>query len=285
MTATTAETLTVDGVVLNTLAKNIESLTGRMNVAPLRTDNVTVPGRHGRLRTTAKFYDEGNVVLNMWVLGVDDNGNVPTTRRQQFFANVDALSNLFRPGSGLMEMLHTLPDGTQRRIWVECTDAINFTIVGGPMGKFSVNLRVPDVFWEDANLSSVDLLPTQNGHVTEFDGMTAPMQDGVLTIIGPAVNCRIEAYYKGAPLENATWVAYNGTVPAGGRLIIDCNNWLLTGTGFVVDYSLLAHGNASRWFTLVPGPPGQPPEMKITASNTTSATKINLLGRRKFLVG
>lgn len=286
MTATTAETLSVNGVVLNTFAKNIESLTGRLKVAPIRTDNISVPGRHGRLRTLGKFYDEGTIVLPMWVRGVDDDGVVQTTNRQHFFDNIDALTNLFHPGSGLMEMLHTLPDGSVRRAWVECTESIDFTTMGGPLGKFSVSLRVPSVFWEDQNPQVAEMLPTQNGHVTEFDGMTAPMEDGVLTIIGPVTTCKIESLYNSAPLENPTWVQYTGPIGAGQTLEIDCSTWTLVGTdGLVVDYSLLVHSNASSWFTLVPGIPTQPPEVKITAFGATGATKITLAGRRKFLVG
>lgn len=286
MTATTAETLTVDGVLLNTYAKNVESLTGRLRVAAIRTDNIAVPGRHGRLRTTAKYYDEGQIVLPMWVKGCDDNGEVPDSTRLQFFNNVDALTNLFRPGSGMMEMLHTLPDTTIRRAMVECTEVIDFTTMGAnPLGKFSVSLRVPGVFWEDQLVRSVDLLPVQNGYVTTFDGMTAPVEDSVITITGPAVNCKIEAYYDGAPLENPSWVQYTN-VPVGQTLVIDCGKWTLTGSGGLTpSYANLTHAGGSRWFTLVAGTPNNPPEVRITASSTTGATKINLSARRKFLVG
>jgi hypothetical protein len=287
MTATTAETLSVNGVILNTYAKNIESLTGRMHVASIRTDNLAIPGRHGKLRTTAKFYDEGQIVLPMWVRGCDDDGGVPTTKRQQFFANVDALTNLFRPGSGLMEMLHTLPDGTIRRAWVECTDVIDFSTLGGanPLAKFSVSLRVPSVFWEDQTSRSVDLPPTQNGYVTAFDGTTAPIEDSVITIVGPAINCRVEAYYDAKPLENPSWVQYS-EVDAGQSVVIDSGTWQITGSGGLIpNYANLTHAGGARWFTLVPGTPHNPPEVRITAGGTTSATKVTISARRKFLVG
>lgn len=286
MTATTAETLSVNGVVLNTLAKNIESLTGRLHVAPLRTDNVAVPSRHGRLRTTAKFYDEGQIVLPMWVRGCDDDGSISEGERTQFFANVDALTNIFRPGSGLLEVLHTLPDGSIRRAWAECTDVIDFSMASGnnPLGKFSVALRVPSVFWEDLNSRSVDLAPTQNGFVTEFDGMTAPVDDAVITITGPAINCRVEAYYNGQPLENPSWVQYS-EVDAGQSITIDSGSWQLSGSGLTPNYANLTHGGGGRWFTMVPGTPSNPPEIKITAGGTTETTKVTISARRKFLVG
>lgn len=287
MTVTTAETLSVNGTVLNTLAYNIESLTGRLAVPQLRTENVAVPGRHGRLRTANKYHDEAVIVLPMWVRGCDANGLV-TSGRQQFMANVDMLTRLFRPGSGLLEVLHTLPDGTIRRAWAECTEVIDFSVQGGgmPLGKFSVALKVPSVFWEDDALRMVDLLPSHNGPVAIMDGTTGPVEDSVITIVGPATNPRIEALYSGDPLENPSWFQYSGTIGAGKTLIVNCGNWTLTGTGgLTVDYSLFTHAGGARWLTIVPAPIGQVPGLRITASSTTGATKVNLSARRKYLVG
>lgn len=288
MTVTTAETLTVNGVVLNTLAKNIESLTGRLRVAAIRTDNLVVPGRHGRLHTTQKYYEEGQIILPMWVIGCDDNGNVPTNARTQFFANVDALSALFRPGDGLLEVLHTLPDGSTRRAWCEVTEVIDFSVQGGgmPLGKFSVAMRVPSVFWEDQAVISLDMPPTQNGGIAPFTGMTAPIEDGVFTVTGPATNPRVEALYNGASLSTPLWFQYSGTIPAAQTLKVDCGNWVLTGGGgFSPVYANFSHAGAARWLNIVPPAPGGVPGLKITASSTTGATKVNLTAKRKYLVG
>lgn len=287
MTVTTNETLTVNGVVLNTLAKNIESLTGRLKVPQLRTENIQVPGRHGRLRTVRKFYEESTLVLPMWVVGSDDNGIV-TDGRRQFFQNIDTLTQLFKPGNGMLEVLHTLPDGSVRRVWAEVTEVIDFSTegYGFPIGKFSVALRVPSVFWEDQNPISLDMLPTQNGSITPFAGMTAPIEDAVFTITGPATNTKVEARYNGGALEVPTWFQYAATVPAGQTLTIDCSQWTLTGGGgYTADYSQFSHAGSGRWLTIMPGVIAAPPQLKITSSGTTSATKVNLTAKRKYLVG
>lgn len=285
--ATTTETLTVNGVVLNTLAKNIESLTGRLKIPQLRTENIAVPGRHGRLRTQRKYYEESILVLPMWVVGCDDNG-VVTNNRQQFFQNLDQLTQLFKPGNGMLEVLHTLPDGTVRRVWAEVTEAIDFSTEGGsnPLGKFSVALKVPSVFWEDQTAQSLDMLPTQNGAITPFTGMTAPIEDAVFTITGPATNTRIEALYNGSSLDVPCWFQYAATVPAGQTLTVDCGKWTLTGGGgYTADYSQLSHAGTPRWLTIVPGPVSGAPQLLITSSGTTGATKVNLTAKRKYLVG
>jgi len=140
----TTETLSVNGVVRNTLAYNIKSLTGRLKVPPLRTENVTVPGRHGSLRTRRKFYAEGEIVLPMWVRDCNEDEAEPS--RATFRENIDKLTKLFRPGSGMLELLHTLPDGSVRRALAECTEAIDFSTKGRGLADFSVALRVPSVF-------------------------------------------------------------------------------------------------------------------------------------------
>lgn len=286
---TTEETLTVNGVVLNTLAKNITSLTGRLKVPARRNENITVPGRHGRIRTTRKYFDENDIVLPMWVRGCDDDGNI-TSGREQFYGNIDTLTKLFQPGDGSLEVVHTLPDGSSRRAWAECTEAIDFSMQAGshgrPLGKFSVALKMPSPFWEETTVTSVDLAVAHTGSVSQFFGTTAPIDDMVLTVTGPATNPRVEALYNDVTMVNPTWLLYSGTVPAGQTLVIDVANWSLAGTGGLTpDYSLFSHQGGATWLTLVPGPGDEAPQVKFTASSTSGATKLNLAARRKFLVG
>lgn len=286
MTVTTAETLTVDGVVLNTLAKNIESLSGRLKVPPLRTGNITVPGRHGTLRTSRKLYEEGEIVLPMWVRGVDDDGNFSS--RQKFYENIDILTNLFRPGSGqMLEVVHTLADGSSRKVFAECTEAIDFTMTGRTLGKFSVALRVPSVFWVDPQQISVDLTMGSAGPIAQLSGTTAPIEDAVFTIIGPATNCRVEAYYDGKALPNPNYFQYNAAIPAGQSLVVDCSTWNLYGNnGLVVDYTNFYQVGGARWLTLVPGRNRTPPAARVIAANPDPAvSRVRVQAQRKFLVG
>lgn len=288
MTATTTETLTVNGVVLNTLAKNIKSLTGRLRAPALRTENVTVPGRHGTIRTPDKRYEEGQIVLPMWVLGSDDDGF--SQSRTQFFQNIDTLTQLFRPGAGLLTVVHTLPDGSQRRCFAECTEAIDMTTTGGgsfPYATFSVALRVPSVFWESTTAASVDLAPDYNGSVTALLGTTAPIEDAQFKIFGPCTSMTVEARYNGGAMDDPQFFTYSGVIGTGQTLVIDCANWQLTGGGgHVVDYTKIFHTGSSRFLTIAPGPVGGSPQLKVTTVGAVAGTtKVNLLARRKFLVG
>lgn len=283
---TTSETLSVNGVVLNTLAMNIESLTGRLRVPSLRTPNVTLPGRHGTLRTVQKMYDEGQIVLPMWVRGSNEDGEILENHREEFYSNLDILSRLFRDSSGLLEVLHTLPDGSVRRAMAECTEVIDFSAKGGiPLGKFSVALKVPSVFWEDQLPTSVDLDIAHNGPVNQLQGGTAPIEDAVFVIHGPAVNPRIESMVDGQSLEVPNWFQYNGTVELGDTLTVDCANWELSSTGFTLSYSNFTHSGGARWLTLYPGSGDGIPQVEVSAFTTGSESKVVLTARRKFLVG
>lgn len=288
MTATTSETLSVNGVNLNTLAKNITSLTGRLRAPALRTDNVTVPGRHGSLRTVNKRYEEGQIVLPMWVRGNDDDE--ASVGRETFFTNVDTLTQLFRPGAGLLTVLHTLPDGSQRRALAECTEAINLTMVSGgewPYATFSVALRVPSVFWEDVTATSVDLAYNFSGNVTQLAGTTAPIEDAIYTISGPCTSCTVEARYDGGAMDDPQYFTYSGTIGTGQTLVVNSGTWKLTGTGgLVVDYTKMFHTGSARFLEIPPGPIGGYPQLKVTMAGAVAGTsKVNVSARRKFLVG
>ena len=66
--------LTVNGLSLHTVAIGVETKTGRLNVPGLRGTNLVVPGRSGSIWTPNKPFEEGRVVLSMFILGCDDDG-------------------------------------------------------------------------------------------------------------------------------------------------------------------------------------------------------------------
>lgn len=289
MTATTTETLSVNGVVLNNLAYNIESLTGRLRAPAFTTANITVPGRHGTIRIPNKRYEEGQVVLPMWVMGNDVNGGT-LTPRQSFFANLDTLNQLFRPGAGLLQVVHTLPDGSQRQCWAECLDAMDMTTdAGGNLvgGKFSVALRLPVPFWEDPTLQTINLGMTWNGDLGPLNGTTAPIEDSVAIITGPFTSVQLEARYNGGALDEPLYWSYSGVVGTGQTLTVDSGAWKMTGGGGLApDYTKLFHTGGTRWLTIPAGPVGGNPQVKLTTVGGVAGTsKVTLQARRKFLVG
>lgn len=286
---TTTETLSVDGVVLNTLAKNIESLTGRFKTPDLRGNNAQVPSRHGSIYSPSKYYDEGQVVLPMWVVGTDDDGEVPyfATERETFQANLDELVRLFRPKNRLLDLRYTLADGSVRQAMCEVREAIDFSITGAvPMGKFSVVLAIPAAFWQDVNtISQTKTIVTSGVNIEfpSFAGATAPMEDLVYTITGPITNPKVLATEDGVTLDPELSFGYTAAITAGQTLTVDSSTWKLTGGGgLVVDYTKFTHKGSPRYMVL--GPDALP-RVKVTGSALTGASSLSIQGRRKFLVG
>lgn len=276
---TTEEILSVNGVVLNTYAKNIESLTGRLRTPAKRTSNVVVPGRHGALRNTTPMFAENILTLPMWVIGCDDHGQLPagSTERIEFFQRIDELSNLFLTSAGPLDIRHTLPDGTIRQCFADVMDALDFTTESAnPIGKFGVSLVLADPFWRDLTTTTQQL--TANGSsltFTDFAGSTAPMQDLVATIVGPWNNPRLT-------FSDGSWVQYSETFTTGQGVVIDSANWSVTGISKTIALNKLTYsGNTSRWMSVPPGPL----TISLSGSSRTDSTKLTMAGRRKFLVG
>lgn len=289
MTNTTAELLTADGVVLNTLAKNISTLAGRMRTAKPRTSNIVVPMRNGHLRTPRKWYDPAVLDLPMWVLGCDDNGNVPSgsSARIEFFKRVDELAAIFGSPE-LIKMQHTLPDLSVRECDAEVLEVIDFTASGiNPKALFNVQLTVPGAFWQDTADKTFSLTnPTVPSTIslTQFAGATAPMDELTITITGPITNVRVEAYRNGAALSQPVWFQYNGTIASGQTMVVNCKTWTLSGTGGAT-YANLSHSGDARWLSVPPAPAAGTPQIRLTGSGNTAVTAISVVGRRKFLVG
>jgi hypothetical protein len=283
MANTTTETLSVNGVVLNTFAKNIESLAGRLRTPARRTSNITVPGRHGSVRNPNQLFAENILTLPMWVIGCDDDGNIPagSTARREFFKRIDELSALFLGSVGPLDVRHTLPDGSVRQCFADVLDAIDFSSESAnPLGKFGVSLTLADPFWQDLTPTSQEMVANGSTAVfTSFQGATAPMEDLTATIMGPWNNPKLT-------FSDGSWVMYSDTFTSTQGVIINSGNWSLTGVGgkAVALNKLTYSSSTGRWMSI---PPNQTSSTSVTLAGTarTTATKLTLAGRRKYLVG
>lgn len=273
MTVTTAETLTANGVVLNTLAYNVESIAGRLRTPPKRGRNLVVPGRHGTIRSKRKKFDAGEIVLPMWVVGADEDRE--NSNRELFFANWDMLTRVFT--AEMVELVHTLPGGSSRRVVGEVTSTLDpFTNGSIPVGRFSVALSVPGPFWEDADtLTTARMHGTGMHALVEFASSTAPMDELTVTFEGPANNPRLQ--------QGDVWVSYLDVLAAGESVSIDTGAWTITGNGVTPDYGKLRYGGDHRWFVLDPQAPA--PQVQVTTTDAGDDPQTVLTGRRKYVSG
>lgn len=292
MTVTTAETVTVDGLVLNTLAYNISTRAGRYTTPDVRTKNVELPGRHGTLAVRGKRFQQSTFTLTMWVRGANTDGFIPDTdlNSRLFQQNLDLLMQVFTRKSGLLDVRQTLPDGSVRQCFAEVLTAIDPQSKSvRPMANFSVALTIPAAFWQDLNpvtyTSSAGLTTSQTLTLTPFIGATAPMDDLVWTIAGSATNPKIQALENSSALSVDTWMQYNSTIPDFKNLTVDCGQWLVSGVaGFTPSTANLSHtGASSSFMSLAPGPQNTSPQVKWTASGVDSHTQLTVVGRRKYV--
>lgn len=278
MVQTTTETLTVNGVVLNTLAKNISSLAGRLRAPAYRTGNVVVPGSHGELWVPNKKFQANTITFPMWVVGCDDDGEIPggSNRRKEFFKRVDELVTLFK-SPNLLDIVWTTARDETRRCWAEALDVLDFTTDASPKGMVGVVLTIPGSFWEDTTTKTQTLTGTGTTLTpTNFQGGSAPMENLVYTIKGPWTNPR-------ATFSDGSWFQYSAALTSAHTLTVDSGEWELTGAGgLVADYSKISHDGAdSVWGAL----PASAAAITLSGSARTTASAFTITGKRKFLVG
>lgn len=248
MTATTIETWTADGTLLNTYAKNIRTLSDRSGLPPTRGDNEKIPYRPGQL-WVPKLFDQRTVPLQMWIVGCDDDGALPTahSRRAQLNANEDELLRLFGVRHRLVEFVRIkdMPDGpltlTGR---AECSNPMSpSTMAGGTRATLTVDLTMPDPFWygpeETVSITSSGATVTNPG-----SGESLDME---LSLIGPLTNPRLVNSTTGIE------VRYSGTISTGQTVVLDTANFtaLLDGSTNVI--GLVRHVGAPQWMKLFPG--------------------------------
>lgn len=285
--------ITVDGVRLDTLAWNVESLSGRDIMPDLRGSNIQVPSRHGSIFAPGKKYEDGKLILKMWVAGCDGAGGVPTNSYNEFRTNMDKLKALFGKRSGLLDVRKKDGAGGTRQAFCEMASGFDPDVFGiHPTGRLTVELDIPAVFWQDlddVNHDEGDINTTSNDMILdEFAGATAPMEDLWIVVDGPANNPKIT--------DSATghYVMLDDTLDTGDQWVVNTTTWSSKvgstiefstgGTDAILDTISVGQHNP-RYFALSPA---QSIELgpTINFSNTggtSGATRVRVRGKRRYL--
>lgn len=290
MAAPTSTPLAVDGVALDTFAHWVGLNSARYPIPGTKGANVPVPARHGALWVAGKTFTEPELTLDIVVRGVQDDGTVPADQLAQASANIDKLLRLLTKRHALLHLEQAMPDGSVRECFAECVTAFDLTRVSRalPYARFAVELRVPGAFWRDQAestfTSAAGLLDEQVLAMPPFAGGTAPMDDLVYVVHGPADNPELVVHASGAytrlaqnlpdgddwRIDSATWESVVGTdIGFGG-----------TGTSAIGD---TIHGGSARLMDLPPLSAGDP-AIQFNGQNLGANTQVEVRGRRKFLV-
>ena len=286
----------MNGFELESVAWNIETLTGRRAAPQMRVAQIAIPGRSGEVVEFDGTYEPGKIILRMWVIGCDEDGLIPvgSSRRSEFDKNVDLLMAVFAGNNrqvGLFE--EEMGDGSVRCSDVYVSDVITPEMFGPESATLAVNMTIPNSFkYENSDLTfSVSNAAAGDGthNLSQFVGSTAPLGPirGLITgpITDPVLTCT----------RSSKWIKYTGTVAAGDQWLFDTGAYVSRkGTGLTLNSSNTAGSDISgattnnsryRWLDLVPGIESGTvvPQVEIVGSSTDANTGLAIRAKRRFL--
>lgn len=278
--------ITVNGVALSTFASRVERMT--RTTPALRGADIPVAGRHGALPVPRRRHNPGLIVWPMWVKGVNPTTGLISagTTIDQIRGRYDDMSRLFHADP--LDVRYAYPDGTVRQATARLAlEPLEFDEQPGAVqfGRFAPALSIPAAFWSDLTAVSVGPTALATGTTTTlagFAGATAPMDDLTVTF-GPGSNPSLSQPLTGA------FVAYDGVIAAGRKLVIDTELWAVTGTidaggTWTPAITAIRFGPESKFFYLTPPSDGTAPVVSLVHSGGSTMT-VTVAGKRRFLTG
>lgn len=284
--------VTIDGTSLDTVAWNIEAKVRQLS--GFRSADISLAGVDGEIPSLNDDLESTLFTLSMWVIGTDTSGLIPAgTPMAQCRANVDTLSFLFRKRHALIQVAEVVDNvGTQRMFYGKVVDAISPTIAAGGVGKFQVNIKVPDGMWQDMSTSDWTQTGVVSGtpyEVTTMLGATEHIADSTILVTGPATNPQVTDY------GSAAYMRYNGVLAAGASWRVNNATWAtrfgagLTlssadTTGTDAQATTVSGGGKSQFLRLVPTilTGNRRVQLSLTGTGFTGATALSVRARRKY---
>jgi hypothetical protein len=266
--STTVEFWDVNGTSLNTLAWNIETLTGRSKAPLLRGDDIQVPYRPGAI-WREKTPDSRVLTLAMWVLGCNSDGTLPSmSTRAKFNENRDALTRLFYHPEAQLSLTKRWLTGAgvqSATALAELVGDMDPTMIGNDGAQFVVDLKLADPYFY--GVSSVFNLGVTTGAVTNLGHDR--IKKGLLRFNGPLTNPR---------LTNSTpnpdiWVQYAGVIAGGDWVELNIDLFTAKNQAGTTVISAISHDGAKRWMELLVGSNSMALTADAGAGNITLTTQ------------
>lgn len=268
----TTSTWVLDGYKLTSDigVRDVESRDGWDGITAGVGGNGVVGNRSGEL-WQPKRVGPSALTLNIWFTGEDE------AETQDHW---EAIVRVAAPVHRLVDIVRIMPVSAgstnrhQRTAKGELAGVIQPQWVGRQAGRAQLTFVIPGGLWKDTELQTYSTAAgTALPHTLHMQGLvesTGPCEDGWYQIVGPITNPRItETTARGL----GDWVQYNGTVPAGAKLVIDSNNWGYSGEGFTPNAgALIASG--PRFVTLHPAPVPTWQQVQLSGSGGGATTQL-----------
>jgi hypothetical protein len=293
MTFTSTAPLTLNGVRLDTLAYSIETVGGRRMLPKQRVTMVQIPGRDGAAVDFDDAFEEGRLILKMWIVDADVNGNVPFNQRAQFEANLDAIFSLLATTRGrTITVQQTMADGSIRQTNAIITEEMTPDIFGPNAARMNIGLTLPDVWWEDvssSDFSFTDALTPSFTNITTLAGASAPIDDGRYLVTGPVTNPRV------IDVASGQWAQLTRTLAAGNMWLFDAKTRVSRyGAGLTLNsadtagtdgWADTSYSGRFKLMTLRPAVVSgvRQVQVQVTGTSGSAATALGVRAKRKFV--
>lgn len=270
----------VNGVSLQTLAWNVSTWGGNLqSPPPLRGSDVVIPYVPGAT-LMPRVPDSRTVTLEMWVIGADTNGKIPTgeTMRAEFEKNFKRLRDLFwnqgKPIS-LTKRWKEYGSAVVKSATAQAVYAGGFEpqMNGSQRASFSVDLFLADPFFY--------------GPEEDIDFSATATSNNTVDILGDyetdAISIAFEGVRNNVRLTNITesvYVNVNSALAAGATLTLSVRGYSATlsnggvNENVVRNVTYLGH---VRWFVLSPG------SQSLSLSSTSGTGPATITYKPKYL--
>lgn len=250
--------------------RDVESRAGWESLSPGQGENVTIPNRGGYV-FRPKRISAGKFSLSFWLAGADETDLLSLWGQIiQAAAPLETLTSVRRID----------PDGTEWRCEAELTGTIAPTRVADRGLKAVLEFSIPSGQWESASAYSAQ---TAAGGALPRDlslpflaGSSGQASTLYLEVHGPITNPVVADV---TPYGSGHKVAYAGTIPTGGVLILDSANWYAGSTGFALNHAAL-QPTAGRYMLIDVPVPGTVPVLQLRGTGGGATTKLVVSGRK-----
>lgn len=230
----------VNGVSLQTLVQNIETIGGRFSPPPMRGEDITIPYSVGE-RFLPKTPAARILPLAMWLKG---------STADEYDENWRQLRNLlWQPGKQFALQKRIKVGGATRAVTAQGQfySGLEPKMIGRNAAKFAVDIKLARPFFYDDAFTTFNLVNGNNTVVLPGDYKTTNLE---VTINGPRVN---PVVWINAEIQ----VEFHGSIPTGAsvKILISTYTAIMTPVG-APQYdasSLIRHAGATQWLHLEPG--------------------------------
>lgn len=270
----------IDGVPLQTYAKNITTWGGDLQAPPsLRGEDLTIPYRPGEVFQTRRPKGR-SITFNMWVIGADDDGKIPTSipMRGMFEQHFKNLRNLFWNQGKQFTLTRRWKDYTTNTVKSASAKAVFAgglapVMNGQNRATFSVELYLPDPFFYGAE-ETITFPATNVAEVTSTILGDYETTVALLTVNGARNNIRLTNNNEGVYVNIAQDLA------AGQTIQVDVDNWTAVKNPGVSEANIIGSVTSfghEFWFVLRPG------SQKVTLSSSSGTGTATLKYRPRYI--